>query len=126
MTGDHMTEFPKDVQSVAAARAFVAQALGHCPPETIEVARLLTSELATNAVLHAHSGFDVAASESEGVVHVEVTDGSSSWPEANAADPGDAHGRGLNLVREFSAEWGVVKNPPGKTVWFDLQCPRGR
>jgi hypothetical protein len=76
--------------------------------------------------VHAHSGFDVAASESDGIVHVEVTDGSSSWPESIVATPRDAHGRGLNLVKEFSAQWGVVDKPPGKTVWFDLRCQGNR
>jgi anti-sigma regulatory factor (Ser/Thr protein kinase) len=121
-----MTEFPRDVNSVAAARAYVARAIGHCRQETIEVARLLTSELATNAVVHAQSSFEVAASESDGIVHVEVTDESTNWPETIAATPLDLHGRGLKLLKEFSAEWGVIDAPPGKTVWFDLRCQDNR
>jgi anti-sigma regulatory factor (Ser/Thr protein kinase) len=117
-----MTEFSGNEESVAAARAFVAHVIGHCHRETIAVARLLTSELATNAVVHAHSAFDVAASESGGTVHVEVTDGCSTWPEALAAMTTDLHGRGLLLLGELSAGWGVVDAPPGKTVWFDLRC----
>jgi anti-sigma regulatory factor (Ser/Thr protein kinase) len=117
-----MTVFPSDVRSVAAARAFVAQTISHCRQETIDVARLLTSELATNALIHAQSAFDVAAYESDGVVHVEITDGSSIRPEPIAARQLDPHGRGLYLVEELSSEWGVVDAPPGKTVWFDLRC----
>ncbi len=117
-----MTEFPGDVHSVAAARAFVAQAISHCRQETIEIARLLTSELATNALIHAQSAFDVAASESDGVVHVEITDGSRIRPEPVAPQPLDPHGRGLFLLKELSTEWGVIDTPPGKTVWFDLRC----
>jgi len=117
-----MMEFPEHEESVAAARAFVTHVIGHCPHETIEVARLLTSELATNAVVHAHSAFDVAASESDGTVHVEVTDGCSTWPEVLATMTIDIHGRGLILLRELSSGWGVIDAPPGKTVWFDLRC----
>jgi len=118
-----MMEFSGNEESVAAARAFVAHALAHCHGETIEVARLLTSELATNAVVHAHSAFDVAASETDGTVHVEVTDGCSTWPDPLATRSIDLHGRGLILLRDLSAGWGVTHAPPGKTVWFDLRCP---
>jgi anti-sigma regulatory factor (Ser/Thr protein kinase) len=117
-----MTEFPRNEHSVAAARALVAHALGHCDRETVHVARLLTSELVTNALVHAHSAFDVAVSESDGVVHVEVTDGSAIHPESIHAAPLDPHGRGLLLLAEFSETWGVTDSPPGKTVWFDLRC----
>jgi anti-sigma regulatory factor (Ser/Thr protein kinase) len=116
-----MTEFPRDEHSVAAARALVAHALGHCDRETVDVARLLTSELATNALVHAHSTFDVAVSESGGVVHVEVTDGSTIHPEPIHTAPLDPHGRGLLLLTEFSEAWGVTDSPSGKTVWFDLR-----
>lgn len=120
-----MTEFPNELTSVAAARSFVARAIAHCRQETIEVARLLTSELATNALVHAHSTFAVVATESEGVVHIEVTDTSSVRPEPIPAQILRTHGRGLLLLDEFSSEWGVVDAPPGKTVWFDLRCQGG-
>lgn len=117
-----MTAFPNDVRSVAAARRLVSGAIGHCRQETIDIARLLTSELATNAVIHAHSAFDVVAIESEGIVHVEVTDRSSQRPEPIPATLLYTHGRGLYLLEELASEWGVIGAPPGKTVWFDLRC----
>jgi anti-sigma regulatory factor (Ser/Thr protein kinase) len=120
-----MIAFPNELTSVAAARTFVARAIGHCREETIEVARLLTSELATNALVHAHSTFAVEATESEGIVHVEVTDGSSVRPEPILTEILSTHGRGLYLVNEFSSRWGVIDAPPGKTVWFDLRCRGG-
>ncbi len=90
------------------------------------MACLLTSELATNALIHAHSTFDVVASEIDGKVHVEVTDTSNAHLRAVLASPLQMHGRGLYLVRELSTEWGVILLPPGKTVWFDLECPGDR
>jgi anti-sigma regulatory factor (Ser/Thr protein kinase) len=117
-----MTEFPMDAQSVAAARRFVGQAIGHCDPDTVDVARLLTSELATNALVHARSAFEVIASEYDGTVHVEVRDACASPPMPVSVKPTDEHGRGIQLLRALSTEWGVVDNPAGKTVWFDLRC----
>ena len=117
-----MTEFPMNAHSVAAARRFVGQAIGHCDPGTIDVARLLTSELATNALVHARSAFEVIASEHDGTVHVEVRDGCATPPERVSVKRTDEHGRGIKLLGALSTEWGVVDNPDGKTVWFDLRC----
>ena len=36
------------------------------------------------------------------------------------AQAGDEGGRGLHLVDELSADWGVRSHPHGKTVWFTL------
>ena len=113
--------FPMELQSVAAARSFVGRALQHCGRETIAVAQLLTSELATNAIMHARSVFEVAASETSGIIHIEVTDGSDLRLQTGAKEPSEMHGRGLYLLREFSERWGVVHTHRGKTVWFDLQ-----
>jgi anti-sigma regulatory factor (Ser/Thr protein kinase) len=120
-----MTVFPREAASVAAARALVARSIGHCQPEIIDVACLLTSELATNALVHAHSTFDVVVSEIGGLVHVEVTDASNAHVQAILATPLQMHGRGLYLVRELSTKWGVILLPPGKTVWFDLTRDHG-
>jgi sigma-B regulation protein RsbU (phosphoserine phosphatase) len=121
-----MTVFPREAASVAAARALVARSIGRCRPEAIDVACLLTSELATNALIHAHSAFDVVASASGGRIHVEVTDGSSTRLPSVAAAPLQTSGRGLSLVRQLSTQWGVIHLPPGKTVWFDLDCRENR
>jgi anti-sigma regulatory factor (Ser/Thr protein kinase) len=86
------------------------------------MAQLLASELATNAIIHAHSGFEVVASESHGVVHVEVSDESDIRLPQRAPKPLGVHGRGLYLLQELSTSWGVTYHRPGKTVWFDLQC----
>ena len=114
--------FPMELESVAAARSFVAVALQHCGGEAVALAQLLTSELATNAILHARSRFDVAASEAGGVIHITVTDGSTLRLQPAATQLSEMHGRGLYLLRELSERWGVIHTQRGKTVWFDLAC----
>ncbi|WP_432029411.1 ATP-binding protein [Streptomyces sp. 1222.5] len=64
-----------------------------CAPEAMEDALLVTSELATNAILHGGgiTGFDVDV-DSRGV-RVSVSDGSDEVPVALAT--ADEHGRSL-------------------------------
>jgi anti-sigma regulatory factor (Ser/Thr protein kinase) len=87
----------------------------------VETARLLTSELATNAVVHAGSGFELAIAESAGTVRIEVSDRNGRMPEPRPADQVAPHGRGLQLIARLAASWGVVASPEGKTVWFELR-----
>ena len=53
---EQVRNFRAEPASVRAARSFVADALTDSDAD-LDVIRLLTSELATNAVLHADSGF---------------------------------------------------------------------
>jgi anti-sigma regulatory factor (Ser/Thr protein kinase) len=115
------TQLPMDVVSVARARQFVASALSHCNEQVVEIARLLTSELATNAVVHAHSPFDVSISECEGLIRIAVSDETDKMPAFLSAGPHENHGRGLQLMHTLAVGWGVVDRSPGKTIWFDLK-----
>jgi anti-sigma regulatory factor (Ser/Thr protein kinase) len=51
--------FPETTASVPVARQFVADSLSALDPAVGEMAALLVSELATNAVVHASSDFAV-------------------------------------------------------------------
>jgi anti-sigma regulatory factor (Ser/Thr protein kinase) len=83
-----------------------------------DVAALLVSELATNAVCHAQTSFVVVISVLENV-HVEVRDGSTLPPQLRAKDPRAEAGRGLALVNELALAWGYQPTAEGKTVWFE-------
>ena len=112
---------PPVAQSVREARRFLEVALPRTDGDTLYTAQLLTSELVTNAVLHAGTGIDVRAWESNGRVHVRVTDEMPSrlpTPHEQAPDAGT--GRGLHMVEHLSAACGVEVSPSGKTVWFEL------
>ncbi|HET7523614.1 MAG TPA: ATP-binding protein [Acidimicrobiales bacterium] len=108
-------------QSVREARRFLEAALPSIDADTLYTAQLLTSELVTNAVLHAGTGIDVRAWEANGRVHVRVTDEMATRlpvPHEQAPDAGT--GRGLHMVEHLSAACGVEVSPAGKTVWFEL------
>jgi anti-sigma regulatory factor (Ser/Thr protein kinase) len=82
-------------------------------PAGTEVVVLLTSEVVTNAVVHAGTWVDVAVRRTDGGVQVEVTDRRKDMPVVV-----DNSGRGLRFVAALSEDWGVIPTVAGKTVWF--------
>jgi anti-sigma regulatory factor (Ser/Thr protein kinase) len=86
--------------------------------------RVVVSELATNAVLHARTPFAVSATCDGTRLRVAVADQSATLPRLRRRDSSDATtGRGLAMVACLSARWGVDETGEGKTTWceFDLQ-----
>ena len=116
--------FAPSPSEVFAARHFVACVLDTWGME-IEDLPLLVSELATNAVLHARSDFEITVIRTHHLVRVEVFDQNTRLPSFAVA-PTDAHsGRGLMLLRGLSTNWGVESHSDvGKTIWFELAAPR--
>ena len=80
--------------------------------------QLVTSELVTNAVVHAQTDITVRVALVEGKARVEVVDGSPAMPEARVPDEASPAGRGLYLVDQICPEWGVEPTESGKIVWF--------
>ena len=115
-------------RSVGAARRFIVAALDDWGLFGLaHVALLLTSELATNALLHARTEFQVTARYWEGKrLRVEVLDGNSRRPTPAVIRPDATSGRGLNVVRALASSWGVEDHIDGKVVWFELAVPRSR
>jgi anti-sigma regulatory factor (Ser/Thr protein kinase) len=111
--------FDHALDSVAEARSHVRRELEDQPQEVIDVAELLTSELATNAIIHAASGFELEI-DVDRTIRVEVRDAGGGRPAVLHAGPQDGSGRGLGLVQALSSAWGVTPSSPGKTVWYEL------
>jgi len=107
------------LDSVAEARLHVRQVLEDQPRELVDVAELLTSELATNAISHAASGFELEIDVDRNI-RVEVRDAGGGRPAVLHAGPQDGSGRGLGLVQALSSAWGIIPSPPGKAVWYEL------
>jgi PAS domain S-box-containing protein len=118
--------FPATTASVGQARRFLVDQLpaGLTRGEDADALVLMLSELATNAVQHAATEFevvvDVAPDRSR--IRVEVSDGAPGFPTPPEQLPDAPHGRGLHIVRALSEAWGVEmrRDRPGKTVWFSL------
>ncbi|WSD95735.1 SpoIIE family protein phosphatase [Streptomyces sp. NBC_01474] len=118
-------------RSVATARAFVRDTLqGWGFPDIIDDAVVLTSELVTNAVVHAGTSAEVLCLRTDDGVRVEVAD---RYPEReiplqqsaiNMGNPDREGGRGLQLCAALAARWGVDYTPTHKLVWFQLALPQ--
>ncbi len=112
--------FPRRADSIGQARRFVREALGDGPPETVQAAELMVSELATNSVQHARSAFEITIASSDGSLRVAVRDCGEGQPELRSPTPREPRGRGLRIVEALAASWGVEPAPKGKTVWFTV------
>jgi anti-sigma regulatory factor (Ser/Thr protein kinase) len=86
--------------------------------EVVDDAVLLVSELVTNSVLHGGPPVVVAVDCDEATLQVRVRDGSPALPTPRDAAQGDEGGRGLALVAQMSADWGVDTEDDAKHVWF--------
>ncbi|MYS25326.1 PAS domain S-box-containing protein [Streptomyces sp. DvalAA-14] len=117
-------------RSVAVARAFVRDTLhGWGFADVVDDAVVLTSELVTNAVVHAGTAADVTCLRYDTAVRVEVAD---HYPEREIPmqprgrqfrDGENEGGRGLLLCAALANRWGVEYTAAGKTVWFQLDLP---
>jgi anti-sigma regulatory factor (Ser/Thr protein kinase) len=117
---------PADPTSAAAARSFTQRHLSGAGRQNVtDVGLLLVSELATNALRHAGTDFEVVISLTRRGVRICVGDDNPRRPGSPVVRPHhDAEGgRGLVLVEELADRWGVEGDPPGKVVWFELDCP---
>ncbi|WP_267594562.1 ATP-binding protein [Carbonactinospora thermoautotrophica] len=122
--------FPGRPEQVAAARRFVTAVLSEWGFEEggVRAARLVVSELATNAIRHTASGesggrFIVAVGCADDHIRIVVTDQGSSTKPTRVVDPdGAENGRGLFTVSELAADWGVEGNEDGWSVWAVLDA----
>ena len=110
--------------SVARARARVHALLRDAGREDLaETALLLTSEVVTNALLHAGTAIELSASVDDGGLCVEIGDGSPHLPSRRRYAATAGTGRGLLMLEALVDDWGVTRHRDGKTVWFRLSPP---
>jgi anti-sigma regulatory factor (Ser/Thr protein kinase) len=108
------------VESTPVARHWVAAHLRNAPADVVECAGLLTSELVTNAVLHAGTPLCVTLHVLPDRIRVDVADRNPSFPSLKDYGRDAATGRGLTLFNTLSSNWGVEAADGGKIVWFEL------
>lgn len=120
----HRATFPPEAGSPGRAREFVRDRLvEHDLRNLVDDVRLVASELATNATVHAGTAFTVRIERLGDVVFVVVQDGSAVPPRAAAAPASDVHGRGLLVVDQTCHDWGVAAEPGGaKSVWASFMA----
>jgi len=90
--------FPADQRSVLHARRLVSDAVVDVPDHVSEALALITSELATNAVRHGPSGFEIRIEQRSDCIHIEVEDDGGGAPIVRAPGLSETSGRGLQIV----------------------------
>ena len=108
--------------SVGSARRFVRDVLmtRQVDEDVVETAMLLTSEVVTNALVHARSGPTLVVRLGGDHVRVEVHDHSPAVPVRRGGELEAATGLGMTIVEELARDWGVEHVPKGKRVWFEV------
>jgi anti-sigma regulatory factor (Ser/Thr protein kinase) len=120
----HLGHFllPGGSASVSVARRCTAAVLAAAEYRNVGDALLVTSELVTNAIVHSRSSEGWlrigVVDTGDGLIGIEVLDeGAITLPFPRIPDDGELCGRGLWLVDELSAKWGVRRAGNGSAVW---------
>jgi anti-sigma regulatory factor (Ser/Thr protein kinase) len=105
--------------SASQARTFVSGHLvDHRLPHLLDAARVVVSELATNALVHARTAFIVTLAGADQTLLLTVRDGSARLPSRTPTQAMDTSGRGLEIVGMLSLDWGIDQDVAGsKSVW---------
>jgi anti-sigma regulatory factor (Ser/Thr protein kinase) len=117
--------FPPIPASVRAARSRVHGCLHtHGVDRLADDAALLTSELVTNAVVHARTFVQISIDWDADRLRVQAGDRSPELPHlrppTGQTQPG---GLGLTLIAAIAQRWGFESRGGGKVVWFELDAP---
>ncbi|MFB7600506.1 SpoIIE family protein phosphatase [Streptomyces sp. NPDC056160] len=128
----HLSIQRRDLRGVRQAREFVHDRLcGWGLADLSDDVELVTSEIVTNALVHAGSDVDVRLRVYADRLRLEVRDSASDPPVPalySLSDEGCAraeHGRGLFLVDALADTWNTSPNGRGKTVWLEMDIPEG-
>ncbi len=108
-----------DLSTIAQVRARVRDELRlwGAPVTVQEDVELIVSELVTNALVHGRPGVELRLRSSRVHLVLEVEDRASYLPRRMRPGSDDEHGRGLQLVRLLSSQWGTRPTAHGKVVW---------
>jgi anti-sigma regulatory factor (Ser/Thr protein kinase) len=112
-----------DLLSPTEARRFVARTLTPLlGREDVETAMLVTSELVTNATLHAGTECEIELRGTPGALVIRVSDFDRQMTlERKSFGAEMTGGRGLRLLEVLCRRWGVEPWDRGKTVWCELR-----
>ncbi len=118
--GTAVLALKRDPSAPKTARDWVSRQFGPgVGNDKLDTAKLLVSELVTNALLHGQGAIAIRAQLRQGRLLVEITDEGSgfSWT-APEQDRARHNGWGLLLVDSESDRWGMHEDRT--RVWFEL------
>lgn len=118
----HLLTIAPAPDSARTARRFVAEVLATARADHFtDTAALLTSELVTNGIVHAHTEMQLLVEATPTWVRVEVVDGNPMLPSRRGYDESATTGRGLEMVELLADDYGFeLLEDDGKRCWFRL------
>ena len=123
MTDSIRLTFPREPDSVPAARALLAEFEDRLGASAHYDASLCLSELVTNAVQHPDESsgdeLELALSLAESVLRVEVVDPGGGFRPGKPTE-GDERGWGLFIVDQLSTRWGTEPSEERTVMWFEI------
>ncbi len=121
----HTESWEPERTNVSSVRRFVSDLLSEHEQEGIvDDVRLVASELATNAVRHARTPFQVTLADLGDTVLLEVSDADPGLPVRMPRQVDRSSGHGLRIFADTAAAWGINSRPEGgKAVWALFSSP---
>lgn len=116
--------FAGQSECLVEVRRFTDAVLGDC--DGAHTVALVADELAGNAIKHTASGqpggeFVLRLAVFGGWCRVRIDDqGGPTSPAICCADDDDEAGRGLTIVAQLCARWGVDGDERSRSVWADI------
>ena len=111
--------------SAAAARRFVVERLQPLDEETEGTLKLLTSEVVTNAILHARTPLLLGVAQGPGRIVVCVEDRNVARPEQQPYSRERTARRAIVFLEALADLWGIVSEERGTAVWFTIRLTAG-
>lgn len=113
-------ELPRNHDAPWLARRMLGEWFGaSLESDELHRAKLLASELVTNAILHGAGRIQLRARLDGGRLRVEVRDEGPGFDRTGGPRSLDhLHGQGLAIVEAESSRWGI--EPGTSQVWFEL------
>ncbi|MEU4769453.1 ATP-binding protein [Actinosynnema sp. NPDC023794] len=113
-------ELTGDVPDLVETRQWTSDVLADLAEDEIADAKLVVSELVTNAYEHGQHPLHLRLRRSRDLIRIEVTDLSPQVPVVGDSSVRATRGRGMLLVDRICRQWGAVRHAVGKTVWAVL------
>lgn len=111
--------FEASPAEASEARAFLRSVIGKGALGAFRNdSELAVSELATNAILHADTPFEVMVVEMDGYVRIEVEDASTVVPMSLSLSPNS-----FGMLQQVCDRWGFHLVPNGKCVGCERDLP---
>ncbi|MEU5693312.1 ATP-binding protein [Actinosynnema sp. NPDC020468] len=108
-----------EVEGVALAmiRDWVRALLTDVAEDDVEDCLLVVTELVSNAFDHAEKPRCLRIAQGTDLIRIEVDDSTHGLLVVGHSRLGEHRGRGLVMVGNLAAAWGVERHERGKTVW---------